>query len=63
MGLIDLSPARYTVDIIVRNTRNKQSKRLYRAFYIVVEHHLYAWHHVLRAAPVSEMGEIKMNQQ
>ncbi len=53
LGVIDLSPSRYTVDVIIKSIKSKQAKRLFRAFYIAVDHHLYTWHHMLRAAPVS----------
>lgn len=59
LGIIDLSPSRYTVDVIIKNRRTKQVKRLFRSFYIAVEHHLYTSHHMLRAAPVKLPGELR----
>jgi len=53
MGLVDLSPARYTVDVIISKPRLKKTNRLFRCFYIEVEHHQHSWHHMLRAAPVT----------
>jgi hypothetical protein len=53
LGIIDLSPSKYTVDVTLKNNRTNQAKRLDRAFYIVVEHHRFSWHHMLRAAPVT----------
>lgn len=53
LGLVDLSPSRYTVDVIIHKTQEKETTRLYRSFYIEVEHHQHSWHHMLRSAPVS----------
>jgi lipopolysaccharide transport system ATP-binding protein len=62
LGIIDLAPSRYTVDVIIRNIRTKQARRLFRSFYILVEHHLFTWHHMLRAAPVELLGEAEMKK-
>ena len=63
LGVIDLSPARYTVDVIIRNVRTKISKRLYQVCYLQVEHHLHSWHHMLRAAPFTEMEAVVLHRQ
>lgn len=57
LGTVDMSPARYTVDVVIGSTQSKHSKRISRALYILVEHHKFARQHILRAAPVSIPGK------
>jgi ABC-type polysaccharide/polyol phosphate transport system ATPase subunit len=63
LGVVDLSPSRYTVDVIIRRVRSKKTVRLFRSIYIDVSHHMHSWHHMLRAAPVSfaESGVEKLH--
>lgn len=55
LGVVDLSAARYTVDVILHYPENKEVKRLYQVCYLQVESNLHSWHHMLRAAPVTEV--------
>jgi lipopolysaccharide transport system ATP-binding protein len=52
LGTIDLSPARYTIDVVIKSTQSKRTKRIFRSMYLEVEHHFRSWAHMMRAAPM-----------
>lgn len=53
LGTVDLSPARYTVDVVIKSVQSRQViGRQYFALMIEVEHDVHQWQHILRQARV-----------